>query len=405
LAAPQPKMPPSAAELSCKAAIVGVGETDFAADYRAWRARGPGFEAPEVEGLAACAFERALEDSGLARSEIDGLSVSFLYGGPTAPEVAQMLGLKPRYMIDNGGIMAGPLPVACAAVASGECDTIAMVYAVTPRSLARKFGGEPMAGTAAPPSYYYFHPWGWSSQAAHWAYIWRYYQNEFGATEADLGAVAIQLRNNAIMNSNAIMQTPLSIEDYLASRYIVRPLRLLDLCLVNDGGVCLIVRRADRTRHLRHAPVLVAGWGESKVRSKKMHTLVRERLAPQIQEAGDQAFSMAGMGVSHVQHFECYDAATIHLIGQFEGFGFAAPGEGLEFCKAGGMAVGGRMPVNTAGGMLSGAYMHGWNHVAEITKQLRHEATGRQIEGVEISLFSLAQTDQVHPILFKRGVA
>jgi acetyl-CoA acetyltransferase len=397
-------MPPASPELSRKAAIVGLGETDYGRDYQAARAKAPGHEPPTPEGLAVTAFERALADCGLRRDEIDGLAVSFLYGGPSAAEMAPLLGLAPRYAVENGGIMAGPLPVACAAIASGRCDTVAMIYAVASRAIGRKYGGGTYDGGGAPLSYYYHHPWGWSSQAAHWAFVWRHYQAAYGATEEDLGAVAVQLRRNALAHPAAIMQKPLTIEDYLASRYVVRPLHLFDLCLVNDGAVCLIVRRADKASGLPHAPVLVAGWSEAKVKGAKMDQLVRQRLRPQCQAAAADAFAMAGLGLSDVQHFEGYDASTIHLIGQMEGFGFVEPGAGLEFCKAGKMAVGGELPVNTGGGMLSGSYMHGWNHVAEITRQLRHEAGPRQVEGVEVSLFSLAQTDQVHPIVFARGV-
>jgi acetyl-CoA acetyltransferase len=396
-------MPPASRELSRKAAIVGIGETDFFSDYKAARDQAPGYQPPTPEKLAATAFDRALADSGLTRSDIDGLTVSFLYGGPSPAETASLLGIRPRFAMQAAGIMAGPLPTVCAAIAAGACDTVAMVYAVASRAIGRKFGGKTHDGGGAPLSYYYHHPWGWSSQAAHWAFIWRWYQSVYGATEADLGSVAIQLRKHAMANPNAIMQTPLTVEDYLASRYVVRPLHLFDLCLVNDGGVCLIVRRADKSRDLQHTPVLIAGWGESKVKENKMHMLVRERLAPQMREAAAQTYAMAGRDRSEVQHFECYDASSIHLINQLEGFGFAAAGTGLEFCKSGAMAIGGKLPVNTAGGMLSGAYMHGWSHVAEITRQLRHEAGPRQIRDVEISLFSLAQTDQVHPILFERG--
>jgi acetyl-CoA acetyltransferase len=396
-------MPPASRELGRKAAIVGLGETDYGLDYKAARAKAPGYEPPTPESLAATAFERALADSGLKRDDIDGVAVSYLYGGPSAGETAQLLGLKPRFAIENGGIMAGPLPVVCAAIAAGKADTVAMVYAVASRSIGRKFGGKTFEGGGAPLSYYYHHPWGWSSQAAHWAFIWSYYQATYGATEADLGAVAVQLRNNAMAHPSAIMQRPLTIEGYLASRYVVRPLHLFDLCLVNDGAVCLIVRRADKASGLAHAPVEVAGWGEGKVKGDKMDQLVRQRLKPQHDVAAKEAFGMAGLSLSDVQHFEGYDASTIHLIGQMESYGFVAPGEGLEFCKSGQMAVGGRLPVNVAGGMLSGSYMHGWNHVAEITRQLRHEAGARQIPGLEVSLFSLAETDQVHPIVFTRG--
>jgi acetyl-CoA acetyltransferase len=394
-------MPPPSREFSRKAAIVGIGETDYHRDYKAARAKAPDYK-PTPESLAKTAFERALADSGLKRSDIDGLSVSFTLGGPDIGEMTQYLGLKPRFAIENGGIMAGPLPVVCAAIAAGKCDTVAMVYGVTSRTQGRQFGGNTDQGLG-PYSYYYFNPWGWSSQAAHWAFMFRYYQTTYGATEADLGAVAVQLRKNAMMNPNAVMQAPLSLQDYLNSRYIVRPLHLFDLCLVNDGGVCLIVCRADKARDFPHTPVLVAGWGESKVKRNKMHYMVREGLQPQFQEAGAQALKMADMKVSEIQHFEGYDASTFHLVGQMEGYDLVERGAGLEFFKNGHAAIGGKLPVNTSGGELSDSYMHGWNQVVEVTRQLRHEAGPRQIRNIETSMSSLAQTDQAHPIIYARG--
>jgi acetyl-CoA acetyltransferase len=399
-----PPIPAASADLSRKVAIVGLGETDFHLDYQAARAKRPDHVFPTPESLAITAFERALTDSGLTRADVDGVSVSYLYGGPTATQTAQLLGLQPRYLLENRGIMAGPLQSVCADIAAGKCDTVAMIYAVASRSIGRQYGGNTYAEESeTPASYYYYHPWGWSSQAAHWALACQHYQTTYGTTEDDLGSVALQLRRHAQANSNAVMQTPLTLDDYRRSRFIVRPLHLFDLCLVNDGGVCLIVRRADRARDLPHAPVLVAGWGEAKTSGDKLNCLVRERLRPQLQEAGRQALAMAGISLSDVQHFEGYDASSFHLISQFEGLGFVEPGTGLQFCRDGQMAVGGSLPVNTGGGMLSGSYMHGWNHVAEITRQLRHEAGGRQVAGVEHSLFSLAETDQVHPIVFERG--
>ena len=397
------KVPEPARELSGKAAVVGVGESDYRADYQAARAKTPGYQGQTAQALATVAFERALADSGLCHDEIDGLSVAFLYGGPTAAETAATLSLTPRYLNERGGgICAGPIPVACDALARGECDTIALIFSAATRSIGRTFGGQRFAG-GAPSSYYYHHPWGWSSQAAHWALIWQCYQQAFGATEADLAAVAIQLRDNAMRNPDAIMQSPLTLETYLASRYVVQPLRVLDLCLVNDGAVCLILRRSDLANDLPHVPVHIGGWGHATVKTNKLHALVRERLRPQFHEAGRQALTMAGVALSDVQHFEGYDASTIHLINHIEGHGFVEPGAGLAFCKSGAMALDGSLPVNTGGGILSGSYMHGWSHVAEIVRQLRHEAGPRQVEGVEVSMFSLAQTDQVHPLVFLRG--
>jgi len=195
------KMPEATREMRNKAAIIGMGETDYHSDYLAARAKAPGYEPLTPEGLAKTAFERALADSGLSRKDIDGISVSYLYGGPSAAETAQMLGIDARYTVEVPGIMAGPLPAACAAIASGKCDTIAMIYAVASRSIGRKYGGAVFKDdVGVPTSYYYHHPWGWSSQAAHWAFIWNYYRSTYGATEEDLGSVAIQLRKNAMAN-------------------------------------------------------------------------------------------------------------------------------------------------------------------------------------------------------------
>lgn len=404
------KMPPAARELSRKAAIVGLGESDYHTDYRAQRKPPPGYESPTTEGLALTAFERALADSGLERSDIDGLTGSFTYGGPPPADLAALLGVKPRYNISNGNIMAGPLPVVCAAIAEGKADTIAMVYAVNSRSSGRVFGGNTHSGNDAmaegygtPPSYYYYHPWGWSSQAAHWAMIAAHYQMKYGVREEDLGAVAQQVRLHASRNPNAVMQTPFTIEEYMTSRYIVRPLHLLDICLVNDGAVCLIVRRADLARDMAKSPVDVAGWGEAKIRHSKLDVMVRQQLRPQLEEAGGQAFAMAGLSQADIGHFEGYDAGSMHLVNQIEGYGFVPPGEGVAFCQAGEMDLTGRLPSNTEGGNLSASYMHGWSQVAETVRQLRHEAGPRQVAGVQYAMTSLAQTDQAHPILFARG--
>lgn len=399
------KMPPSSREMSRKAAIVGVGETDYGSDYKAARARQPGYEPPTLESLVGTAFERALADAGLTRSDIDGLSVSYIYGGPSPEATAGLLGLEPAYLIQNGGLMAGPLPVVCADIAAGKADTVVMIYAAASRAIGRQYGGATYGSEeGTPTSYYYYHPWGWSSQAAHWAFITQRYLATYGATEEDLGAVALQLRKNAAANPGAVMQTPLTLEDYMRARYIVRPLRLFDMCLVNDGAVCLIVRRADMAADLPHSPVLVAGWGEAKVTKDKMRCLVGERLRPQMQDAARQALDMAGMSLSDIGHLEGYDPSSIHLVNQVEGYGFAKPGTGLAAFRDGDLAPTGRLlGVNTAGGTISGAYMHGWNQIVEVVHQLRHDAGPRQVPGVTASMSSLAQTDQIHPIIYARG--
>jgi acetyl-CoA acetyltransferase len=404
-------MPPPDPALSRKASIVGIGETDYDIDYQNERKRPEGWEPPTEEKLLVTAFERALADSGLTREDIDGVTCSFTYGGPPPEEVARMMGVKPRFTQANGNIMAGPLPVACAAIAEGKADTIAMVFAVASRSAGRQFGGityvtggaaAPYEDGAAPASYYYYHPWGWSSQAAHWAMIFAHYQWKYGAREEDLYQVARQVRQHAMAQPHAVMKKELTLDDYMASRYIVRPLHLFDICIVNDGAVCLIVRRADMARGLRHPPVDVAGWSWAKIKQDKMHYMVREQLRPQMQQAGAEAMAMAGVSLADVQHFEGYDASSFHLVNHVEGYGFTPPGTGLAFCKDGQMTVGGRIPTNTEGGNLSNAYMQGWSQVAEAVRQLRGTAQ-IQVPNARVSLTALSQTDQTHPIVYVRG--
>jgi acetyl-CoA acetyltransferase len=355
------------------------------------------------------AFDRAVADAGLRNEDVDGLIACAGYEGAAPEVVAKSLGITPKFKASGGvlplGITAGEgvVPNAVARLAAGECDTIALVYGSASRTSGRQFGGDTYVGQGRD-SYYYYHPWGWSSQAAHWTLTFQFYMQTYGATEEDLASVAMTLRGHAVANDNAIMRDPLTLDAYLAAPYVVRPLRRLDLCLPNDGAVCLVLQRtADAAAGGAHTPVQIAGWADTEVHYSKLHFLVQDRLRTQLQAAGGAALAMAGLTLADIHHFQGYDASTIHLVNQMEGYGFVPAGEGLEFCKAGEMAIGGSLPVNTSGGMLSEAYMHGWNHLVEATRQLRHEAGPRQVEGIEASMFSLATTESAHPIILTRG--
>ena len=394
-----------ATELRDRAAIVAIGETDYGSDYRKARTN-PDAAPNEPLELARRAFERALVDGGLEAGDVDGVSTTFMYGGPEPEEVAKDLGINLRYVLPRDGMAGGvlvPIAAATRALASGACDTIALLYSAASRSIGRRYGGQTYQGGAGPDSYYYFHPWGWSSQAADWALIFQHYMATFNVDESDLGSVAVAIRKGATLNENAIMREPLTVEKYLGSRYIVRPLHLFDMCLVNDGGVCVILRRSEMASGAHHAPVLVAGWGHAEVPHSKMHFMVKERLRPQMQAAGRQALAMAGIDLAGVGHFQAYDASTVHFINQLEGYGFVDVGTAIEFCRDDQIAPGGLLPSNTNGGLLSEAYMHGWNNIVESVRQLRHEAGARQVHGVEASLFSVVTTETAHPIILRRG--
>jgi hypothetical protein len=304
------------------------------------------------------------------------------------------------------GALAAAAGVDPAKLKQGEADTVAMIYAVCPRTSGRVYGGTEFIGSGdngTPDSYYYHLPWGFSSQAAHWSLMFSHYAAVHGATEQDLGHVAIQVREHAALNPAATMRKRLTMEDYLASRYIVAPLRLYDICLVNDGAVCVIVRKAELAKAMTKPPVLVAGWGAAKIRHSKLHAMVRERLRLQMEDAGGQALAMAGRTLDDIGHFEAYDAASMHLINQVEGYGFVPPGQGFAFCRDGQMTLGGRLPSNMGGGNLSGAYLQGWSQVAEVVRQLRGEAGERQVTSRRAAMSSLAQTDQAHPVIYELG--
>ena len=159
--------------------------------------------------------------------------------------------------------------------------------------------------------------------------------------------------------------------------------------MINDGGACLILRRADMSRDLPHTPVLVAGLGRYSPYYK--HTQIPFRMLEgcweNLGQSSGQCFAMAGMGPSDVDLFQCYDGYSFHLPMNLEGFGFCKQGEGLDFIKDGRIELGGELPCNTSGGMLSEAYMHGINHQVEAVRQLRHEAGRRQVNGAETAMY------------------
>lgn len=384
-----------------RVAVVGVGTTDFPSDYRDTR-RGAGGQNAAFD-MMGVAFGRAAGDAGLAPETIDGLSVCGVeeQSGTVLRRVADQVGIRPAYAVHDSGIMAGVIPRAVEALVQGRCRTMALLYAGTRRRQGATFGG--FESVTGPTSYFFYHPWGWSSQAAHWAMTFQRYMNQYGVTEGDLGQVAVTLRRNATLNENAIMRSPLDIDGYLASRHVVRPLRVLDLCLVSDGAVCLILSSVELSDRSTPVPVLVSGWGEAAVQRAKLDYLIRQGLRPLFERSAADALAMAGVTEGDIDLFEGYDSSSVHLINQLEGYGFCAPGKALDDWSAGDMELEGRLPVNTNGGMLSEAFMHGWTQVVELVRQLRHECGERQVKVARRGMSSLATTESAHPLILTRG--
>lgn len=380
------------------ATYIGVGQTNYGAD---WRRRDV---VRSGEDMAKEALNAALEDCGLAASDIDGVTAPRAPGGLIASEsLMAELGLSPKWMMPHGS--ADPLDAAVIALETGQATTIAIVYATAQRSVNLQYGG-PNSGSLYYPSYYYYNPWGFSSQGAHWAMLFKRYQELYGATEEQLGSVAVMQRANAILNPCAVMTKPLSIEDYLATRYVCRPLRLLDYCMVNDGAVVLILTTAARAKGSRQPAVDVLGRATQQVslnEASQLRPLVLDMQQTLLKATTADCFGQAGVTQADIDHFQCYDAFSINLPVSLEGVGFCKPGEGLRFIVDGRAAIGAELPCNTSGGMLSEGYMHSWNHMAEAIRQLRGHAGPRQVKDAEFSCFSFFDSELANVTVMQRA--
>lgn len=380
-------------------AIVGVGETDFPADYARAR-RGERYQ--DAYGYAATALRRALEDSGLRREDIDGL-----IAGPTlaGERLGEVVGMDVRWADQADAVQA--VVKAVMAIHSGVAECVALVYGNDQRTAGTAYGGPKATGGDRYLAYTHYAPWGLTSQGALYALLANRYMALGGLTERELGAVAVAQRAFARLHPNAVMRKPLTIDDYLASRYICEPLRLYDYCLVNDGGVALIVTTAERARRLARRPVLVSGVGRSD--HNREATSLRPRLEyfyrPGQREAAEQVYSMAGMSPSEIDLLAIYDSFSIHVPLALEGFGFCGDGEAGTLLASGALAPGGRLPVNTSGGHLSGSYMQGWGHQVECVRQLRGEAGDRQVSGARTAQYISDVAGKVASLIYRKGEA
>jgi len=388
--------------MSGRVAVVGVGDTDYGKDYRTplgTRQRGVPSERDSY-ALAVEAFKRALADSGLKKEDIDGLLVN----GAPYWRIAEILGLRFNWGADQGGAGYHDVAKATEAINSGRCNTVAIIKTTVQRSVGAAFGGTNQTRSGYMANWYY-PPWGFTSPGAQYTMAFQQHMERFGSTEEQLGTVAVTFRKHAMLNENAVMRTPLTIEDYTSSRYICRPFHIYDYCIINDGAVVLILTRADRAKDLPHTPVLVAGLGNygAGIRHTQFSFRFLDEGWENLKNASDEAFGMAGLGPKDITHFQTYDGYSFHLPMNLEGFGFCKRGEGLDFIQDGRIEIGGELPCNTSGGMLSESYMHGSNHQVEAVRQLRREAGQRQVRGAETSMFCHHGHSGADTVIYRRG--
>lgn len=361
--------------LSKVGAVIGVGHSDYIADHARVRA---GEKPHDSYGYAAVAFRNALEDAGISRDDIDGLIV-----GPTIAyeRTGEILGINPRW----GGQADAMLAVieACMAIRSGMAEVVALVYGNDQRSAAIQYGGPEAMGGNLFLSYVYHAPWGFTSQGALYAMMFRRYMALTGCTEAQLGEVAVAQRLAASLNPHALMRKRITIEDYLDSRYICEPLHLFDYCLINDGGVVLIIAEAGRAKRMaRKPPVLVHGVGRFDLNrgATSLEPRLLDFYRPAQRRCAEQVFDMAGVGPDDIDAVQIYDSFSCHVPFALEGYGYCRDGDAGRFMAEEGISLSGRLPVNTGGGHLSESYMQGWAHQVEAVRQVRGECGGRQVQ-------------------------
>jgi acetyl-CoA acetyltransferase len=208
----------------------------------------------------------------------------------------------------------------------------------------------------------------------------------YGTTSAQLGEIAVTCRSHALLNDNAVMKKPITLADHQASRMIADPFRLFDCSLESDGGAAFVISAAERARDMRRPRILVSGIAEGHPDSPSAITQRPDMTTLGVAKAAPRAFGMAGATPADIQVAEVYDCFTWVVLCQLEDLGFCRKGEGGSFVEGGRLRLGGALPLNTHGGLLSQAHMLGLNHVVELVRQLRGQAGRAQVAGAEIGL-------------------
>ena len=375
--------PTPASTLKDAACVVGIGETAVC--------RKPGSGLSEM-ALQLKAVASALDDAGLEAREIDGI-LPFPNLG-RAEAFAANLGcenLRFAATLNLGGAApVAALRMAAMAVASGCANHVLVPAGWNGFSGARTreisaTDSDAIPGATVARDYYL--PFGLSAPPHWYALMAQRHMHEYGTRGEQLGAVAIAMRKHAQLNPGALMRgRPMTMADYLASPTICAPYRLLDCCLETDGAAAFIVTSRERARDLRQAPVTILGAASGQpypaddiINRKDLHRTGLTSAAP-------EAFAMAGLTPADVDFAQIYDCFTFEVIQQLEEAGFCRRGEGGAFVENGGIELGGRLPVNTHGGLLSHAHLLGVGHVTEAVRQLRGEAGERQVEDAEIGV-------------------
>lgn len=264
------------------------------------------------------------------------------------------------------------------AVATGIAKTVVVYRAMNERSWYRfgtgsyGFGSAPFFDNV---NYGWYMPHGFHTPASWVGMFARRYMHAFGATSEDFGRVAVAVRDFAATNPNAFFYgKPITLEEHQASRWICEPLHLLDCCQESDGAVAMVITSSDRAREMKAKPVYIkaAAQGISDGQ-QSMTSFYREDITglPEMGHVASQLWQQSRLTPKDVQSAVLYDHFSPFVLPQLEEFGFVKRGEAKDFIRSGEHARGGSMPINTHGGQLGEAYIHGMNGIAEAVRQIR----------------------------------
>jgi acetyl-CoA acetyltransferase len=366
------------------AAITGIGWTTYSKD-----------SGTTVTNLALEACQKAIEDAGVPVEDVTSIITFGLNDSVHPQAVATGLGLPQigHYLnlFGGGQVCCATLAQAEMLINSGRAEHVLVFRALNGRSGPR-LGGSGMedffahgGGEAQ-----YTYPFGWVTFPQYIAMSARRHMIEYGTTSDAFAEVAMTGRENALLNDRALMRKPMTKDDYYASRMIADPLRLFDICLETDGACALLVSREDLAEGLAHPVVKILsaeqGGGPRSGYAFDGYFAFEDHAHLYGKYIAEPLWGRAGVKPEDVDVASIYDCFTYSVLSQLEGLGFCEPGESPEFVKDGRIRRDGDLPINTNGGMLSEAYVHGINGIAEVVSQLRGDAGERQVADARIGI-------------------
>ena len=362
--------------LNGKTAVTGIGETAYS--------RGSDKSAL---ALMLEASLNAIADAGLSPKDIDGVIPYSL--GPVAEEIMANLGLEDvKFSAQTpmgGASPVAALQAAAAVINAGICNHVLL-------ALGRRGYSDSRVATrlAAMPQFRLIseheNPIGAIAPAQLYAPMARRHMEMYGTTPEQFAEIAVTMREHAMLNDNSIMKTPLTVEDHHNSRMISDPFRLFDCCLESDGATAIIVSAADRAKDMPQRPITILGVAEGHPDSPSVITQRPDITTLGLAKAAPRAFEMAGVKHADIDVAQIYDCFTYTVICEIEDLGFCKKGEGGAFVEGGRLKLGGELPTNTHGGLLSQAHIAGMNHIYELVRQLRGDGGRAQVKDAEIGL-------------------